>query len=1158
MGKGRIILFIAEVILTVCTLQAQNIVLNSSTHNTTQHTCSGYLYDNSMNGTYAANQDRHVTICPPQGSGSNRRVQLRFDEFDIASGDKVYIYQGTSISSPIMTTDDNVPYFTGHYLQGRTVMPSLMVNSGCLTVRLQTDANTQGQGFKATIECTALCQHPEAVLDTVFYVKNGGQPIPHNMKRGTDTIVLENGHEQVVDYKSIDICFGDTLIVKAKPLFPENDNSYHQSADRCRYYWSFGDGNTRTVNFDTTVSYFYSQVNGYDLSYSLEDTTNGGCRSNNFESYRVRIAKNPIREFASPTLCSNQESEFIIGYDQSSDLRVDSSIFLSNVRERYENTVFIPDGPNCRNLSQSGCYNAPVVFDQFSPGATITSVDDIVSVCINMEHTFLGDLGFSIICPNGQRAILKHNTHVGGADLGIATSSTSCSSTCLAQCNPPGIGWTYCFSNQLLTNSRGVITGEGASRVDSTNTVAQTGYFQTPVQSTSSSSNRETVDLNGFAGLVGCPLNGEWSIMVCDDWGADNGYVFWWDLNLTQSMSASTNWNYNVPIDTVVFNAPSFFNMQTSRRAEISPETGDAGNYPFSVSLTDDFGCIWSDTSSIHILHSPTTTIDASICQGQTYNQHGFNASLSGTYTRTTASNQGCDSTITLNLTVAPIICDTITATICQGETYNQFGFNTSVAGFHTQSLQTVNGCDSMVVLNLTINPSYHDTITATICQGETYNQFGFNTSVAGFHTQSLQTSYGCDSTIVLHLNVNPSYRDTISAAICFGETYNQFGFNTSVAGFHTQSLQTNEGCDSIVVLNLQVNPTYFDTTFATICFGENYSQNGFDERTTGIYTRPMQTSYGCDSVIVLDLTVLASYNDTIDAEICQGSAYNLHGFDATDAGIYTQSLQTTRGCDSLVTLRLAVNPVYDIQTTAEICQGQTFDFPTGVLSDEGVYTALLQTDKGCDSTITLTLSVNPNYSNTIERRICQGEVYSDENFTAWEQGTYTQNYLSAKNCDSTIVLNLEVSPTYTDTIRASIDFGDYYTEHGFYESERGIYTQYFTTEYGCDSTIVLRLEYNAKSDPIVFVPNAFTPQDAFNNLFCLYPEDKFMSLEEIYIYNRQGAVVFSAKSFDECWDGTYKGQYVPQGVYKYVMIYSVSTQTQKKVRKTGSIMVEY
>ncbi len=62
MGKGRIILFIAEVILTVCTLQAQNIVLNSSTHNTTQYTCSGYLYDNSMNGTYAANQDRHITI----------------------------------------------------------------------------------------------------------------------------------------------------------------------------------------------------------------------------------------------------------------------------------------------------------------------------------------------------------------------------------------------------------------------------------------------------------------------------------------------------------------------------------------------------------------------------------------------------------------------------------------------------------------------------------------------------------------------------------------------------------------------------------------------------------------------------------------------------------------------------------------------------------------------------------------------------------------------------------------------------------------------------------------------------------------------------------------------------------------------------------------
>ena len=1209
MGKCRIILFIAEVILTICTLQAQNIVLNSSTHNTVQYTCSGYLYDNSMSGAYSANQDRWVTICPPQGSGSNRRVQLRFDEFDIASGDKVYIYQGTSISSPIMTTDENVPYFTGHYLQGRTVMPSLMVNSGCLTVRLQTDANTQGQGFKAIIECTALCQHPEAVLDTVFYVKNGGQPIPHNMKRGTDTIVLENGHEQIVDYKSIDICFGDTLIVKAKPLFPENDNSYHQSADRCRYYWSFGDGNTRTVNFDTTVSHFYSQVNGYDLSYSLEDTTNGGCRSNNFESYRVRIAKNPIREFASPTLCSNQEGEFTIGYDQSNDLRVDSSIFLSNVRERYENTVFIPDGPNCRSLSQSGCYNAPVVFDQFSPGATITSVDDIVAVCINMEHTYLGDLGFSIICPNGQSAILKHNTHAGGADLGIASSSTSCSSACLAQCNPQGIGWTYCFSNQLLTNSRGVITGVGASRVDSTNTVAQTGYFQTPMQSTSSSSNRETVDLNGFAGLVGCPLNGEWSIMVCDDWGADNGYVFWWDLNLTQSMSASINWDYNVPIDTIVFNAPSFFNMQTSQRAEISPGIGDAGNYPFSVSLTDDFGCTWNDVSSIHILPSPTTTIDASICQGQTYNQHGFNASSSGTYTRTTASNQGCDSTIVLHLNVNPLYSDTISATICQGETYNQFGFNTSVAGFHTQYLQSIHGCDSIVTLDLTILPTYRDTITAEICDDEVYAQFGFNTSEAGYHTQILQRENGCDSVIVLHLLVHPTYNDTITAGICDNETYTQFGFNvseqgiytqylqsihgcdsivtlnllvhptyndtitaeicdnevytqfgfnTSEAGYHTQHLQSIHGCDSIITLNLTVYPTFTDTTHVEICQGDRYQRDGFSAETTGIYVQNLQTTHGCDSVLVLDLVVFPTYLDTIIAETCEGIPYEQNGFYADRTGIYKQFLQTINGCDSTVVLNLRVNPIYNQDIEADICEDETYSFAGGTYSTQGVYEIRLQTEKGCDSLINLHLNVHSKYEQETDRRICQGETYIDRNFHESESGTYRAYYQSIWGCDSVIVLNLEVAPEYTDTIKAEIEYGQFYNDNGFFENERGSYVQYLTTEYGCDSIVVLWLEYLDRERKDIFAPDAITPQDEINNRFCIYPEDEEVIMEELVIFNRNGAVIFSTKNFDECWNGKYKGEYVPQGVYKYMVVYHSVRTPDMKQRKIGSIMVMY
>jgi hypothetical protein len=93
-----------------------------------------------------------------------------------------------------------------------------------------------------------------------------------------------------------------------------------------------------------------------------------------------------------------------------------------------------------------------------------------------------------------------------------------------------------------------------------------------------------------------------------------------------------------------------------------------------------------------------------------------------------------------------------INDTICSNETYTNYGANISTAGTHT----LVNGCDS-VILTLTVNPFYNDTIFVQICQGETYSQYGFNESATGFYTQNFQSIKGCDSIIVLNLVVNPT-----------------------------------------------------------------------------------------------------------------------------------------------------------------------------------------------------------------------------------------------------------------------------------------------------------------------------------------------------------------------------------------------------------------
>jgi hypothetical protein len=403
--------------------------------------------------------------------------------------------------------------------------------------------------------------------------------------------------------------------------------------------------------------------------------------------------------------------------------------------------------------------------------------------------------------------------------------------------------------------------------------------------------------------------------------------------------------------------------------------------------------------------------ITTSICPGETYTDYGANINTAGDYTLV----NGCDSVI-LNLSIKPTFQTDYYDTICKGQNYNNYGFSfvADTSGIYKYNLQAVNSCDSVICLNLFVNPIYNDTIIAEICNGETYSQFGFNENTAGFYTQSLQTIKGCDSIVNLNLIINPIYNDTILAEICSNETYTLNGFNVYTAGFYTQNLQTTKGCDSVVNLNLIVNPIYLTNHFDTICKGQLYNNYGFNftSDTSGFYTQNLQTIKGCDSIINLNLIVNPIYNDTIIAEICNGETYSQFGFNENTAGFYTQSLQTIKGCDSVVNLSLIVNPIYNDTIIAEICQGEVYSQFGFIVSTAGFYTQSLQTIKGCDSIVNLSLIVNPIYNDTIIAEICQGETYSQYGFNVNSSGLHTQSLQAINGCDSVVNLSLVVNPT--------------------------------------------------------------------------------------------------------------------------------------------------
>ena len=128
----------------------------------------------------------------------------------------------------------------------------------------------------------------------------------------------------------------------------------------------------------------------------------------------------------------------------------------------------------------------------------------------------------------------------------------------------------------------------------------------------------------------------------------------------------------------------------------------------------------------------------------------------------------------------------------------------------------------------------------------ERYTLNGFNVSEAGVYKDTLQTeSSGCDSIITLVLNTYPHFKDTLNEQICQGDTFTNYGFNEMRNGQYVQYLQTVYGCDSIVVLNLKVNPLVTTHIDAAICEGYVYNDNGFHEQQAGEYFAIFQNENG-------------------------------------------------------------------------------------------------------------------------------------------------------------------------------------------------------------------------------------------------------------------------------------------------------------------------
>ena len=473
-------------------------------------------------------------------------------------------------------------------------------------------------------------------------------------------------------------------------------------------------------------------------------------------------------------------------------------------------------------------------------------------------------------------------------------------------------------------------------------------------------------------------------------------------------------------------------------------------------------GCVTPITCSqvdVNMLPIYNETASASICQGNTYLFGTQTLITAGTFTELFTSVDGCDSTVILTLSVNASFNETATATICQGNTY-AFGTQAlTSSGTYTELFTSISGCDSTVLLTLSVITSFNETASAVICQGNTYS-FGtqaLNTS--GTYTELFTSSGGCDSTVILTLSVITSFNETATASICQGDTY-LFGTQTlTTAGPYTELFASSGGCDSTVVLTLSVNQTYNETASAAICQGDSYIFGAQTLTNAGPYTEVFTSMGGCDSTVVLTLSVNQTYNETASAAICQGDSYIFGVQTLTNAGPYTEVFTSMGGCDSTVVLTLSVNQTYNETASAVICQGNSYAFGTQSLTAAGSYTEVFTSAAGCDSSVILTLSVITAFNEVAAASVCQGDTYLFGTQSLTSSGTYTELFTSAGGCDSTVILNLTVTASSVITESINICAGSQYI---FPDGSVGLSTEAhisaLTSVSGCDSTVVTAL----------------------------------------------------------------------------------------------------
>jgi hypothetical protein len=421
------------------------------------------------------------------------------------------------------------------------------------------------------------------------------------------------------------------------------------------------------------------------------------------------------------------------------------------------------------------------------------------------------------------------------------------------------------------------------------------------------------------------------------------------------------------------------------------------------------------------------------------YMGEGTFVQSAGTTTYMISDANGCSSSVAVALS-EPALLNAVATTagiLCAGETanvivtatggtgpYSNTGSFTQSTGTTVYNISDANGC--MASTSVTVSEPAVLLISASsgtiLCNGGTatimisasggtpvYSGTGSFLQAAGSTTYTVTDANGCtaDTTIALTEPSPIVITATQSALACFGDTatvtitasggtgpYSGEGTFLQSAGTNSYTLTDNNGCTSNLNVTVTQPAAISSSASVTICSGDTLFVGSSSYNVSGTYTDILTSAAGCDSTHTTFLTVRPAISSFQNLMLCAGDTVTVGSSSYFTTGVYTDVLLSYTGCDSTVTTVVNVSPVIAKTISPEICAGDSFTVGTNIYTVSGVYTDVLTAMNGCDSTVTTNLTVHPYPVVTIlpflYDTICFQEFGMPLNTGTPAGGTYT------------------------------------------------------------------------------------------------------------------------------------------------------------------------